>query len=456
MSIKVTLDKIVSLCKRRGFVWQNSEIYGGMANLYDFGPYGVLLENNIKKLWLNHIVRLRDDIFPIDGMVLMHPKAWEASGHVSSFTDPLVDCKKCKKRFRADQLDGWVLNKDNKTGKWEVEKQGDLTCPECEGEIIPEVKPFNLLMETYLGSIQDEKNKVYLKGESCQNIYLNYALVRDTMRAKLPFGIAQIGKAFRNEITAGKFIFRLKEFEQMDLEYYTKPEESDKWFKYWKGERFKWYTDVLRINKKNLKWHQHPEEERIFYAKDAWDIFYNYPQGFKEIEGIHHRSDYDCKVHSKASGKELDYFDQETKKRFYPYIIETSVGVSRIFMALICDAYREQKVGDRKRVYLRLDPKLAPIKAAIFPLQKDKKLVTKAKEIYSDLKQNIDDNFEYDKSGSIGKRYRRQDEIGTPFCITVDFESLDDNKVTIRDRDTLKQERVNIDEVEKWIKEKLK
>lgn len=449
----VSLDILASLCKRRGFVWQNSEIYGGMANLYDFGPYGMLLEKNIKDLWFTNMVLERESIYPIDGMILMHPSAWEASGHTAGFTDPLIDCSSCKRRFRADHLEGWSLKKDNESGEWKILKQGSLKCPECGGKLIPEVKPFNQLMETYLGTVEGDKMKVYLKGESCQNIYLNYNLVKDTMSAKLPFGIAQIGKAFRNEITAGKFVFRVKEFEQMDLEFYTEPKEALKWYKYWKKERMKWYIDALKLKKENLKWFQHPEEERIFYAKDAWDILYKYPQGFSELEGIHNRSDYDCKQHSKFSGKELDYLDLETKKRFYPYIIETSVGVSRIFMAVLTDAYNEEEVAGRKRVFLSFDPKVAPVKAAIFPLIKDKKLIDIARKIYKEMKAKW--VVEYEEQGSIGKRYRRQDEIGTPSCITVDFDSLKDKKVTIRDRDTLKQERVAIDEVSKWFSKSL-
>ncbi len=451
---KSNIEKIISLCKRRGFVWQNSEIYGGMANLYDFGPYGFLLEQNIKNIWFKHMVQLKENVYPIDGMIIMHPKAWEASGHVKSFTDPLVECYKCHRRFKADNLEGWKVIKDNKTGKFSVEKQGTLICPSCGGDLNPIVKPFNVLMETYIGSTEDDRIKVYLKGESCQNIYLNYLLVRDTMRAKLPFGIAQIGKAFRNEITAGKFIFRLKEFEQMDLEYYCDPKESNKIYEEIKEERFKWYTDVLSINKKNLKWWQHPEDERIFYAKDAWDIKYNYFGEYLELEGIHNRSDYDCQQHSKFSKQELDYFDEKTKKKFYPYIIETSVGVSRIFLALIIDGFNEEIVKGRKRTFLKFDPKLSPVKSAIFPLIKDKKLINLAKNIYYELKEDF--IVEYDQQGSIGRRYRRQDEIGTPYCITIDFETMKDKKVTIRDRDTLKQSRVEIANVKEWIKNKLK
>lgn len=453
-------DNIVSLCKRRGFIYPNSEIYGGLANLYDFGPYGALLEKNIKDLWIKHMVQLRDDMVLIDGMVLMHPKSWEASGHIASFTDPLVDCNDCKKRYRADKLEGWKLSKDNKTGKWIVLNQGSLKCPECGGELLPDVKPFNQLMETYLGVIQDSKSKAYLKGESCQNIYLNYPLVRDTTRVKIPFGIAQIGKAFRNEITPGQFIFRVKEFEQMDVEFFTHPKDADKWYKYWKEERWNWYTKILGINENNLQWYQHPEDERIFYAKDAWDIKYKYPHDWDELEGVHNRSDYDCKQHSKFSGKQLDYFNQETKERFYPFIIETSVGVSRILMAVISEAFTEEEAptaegkGSAKRTVLKFKPELAPIKAAVFPLVKDEEIKKIAKNIHKQIKQNW--FVEYDEQGSIGRRYRRQDEIGTPFCITVDFDSLKDKKATVRDRDTLKQERVEISNIEEFISNKIK
>ena len=451
----LTFDKIVSLCKRRGFVWQNSEIYGGMANLYDFGPYGTLLDKNIKDLWFKHTVLMQENIYPINGMILMHPKAWEASGHITGFSDPLIDCSSCHKRFRPDKLKDWSLKKDNKTGEWKVLKQGSLICPDCGGKLIPEIKPFNLLMSTELGTVEGKKSKVYLKGESCQNIYLNYKLLRDTMRAKIPFGIAQIGKAFRNEITLGKFLFRLKEFEQMDIEFYVNPNEADTWYEKWKNLRFDWYTKILGISENNLKWFQHPSEERIFYAKDAWDILYKFPHGFDELEGIHNRSDYDCKVHSKFSGENLDYLDEITGERFFPYIIETSVGVSRIFMMLFSEFYKEDEINNRKRVYLAFPPDVAPIKAAIFPLQKDSKIINMAKDIYNDIKIKSGIIVEYDEAGSIGKRYRRQDEIGTPYCITVDFESLNDKKVTVRDRDSLKQERIEVAKLAEYLAKKL-
>jgi len=449
------MEKIVSLCKRRGFVYPSSEIYGGFANVYDFGPLGSLLAKNIRDIWIKKMVQERDDVYLIDGSILMHPKAWEASGHTVAFTDPLIQCPACKKRFRADKLEGWQLKKDNQTGRWEVIKQGSLVCPDCKANLIPTVKEFNLLMTTEVGSIAGEKSKVYLKGESCQNIYLNFLPFRDTMTAKFPFGMAQIGKAFRNEITLGKFLFKVREFEQMDIEYFCAPEESDKLYEEWKQTRFNWYIKEMGLSKERLHWRQHSPEERIFYAKDAWDIEYKFFNDFEELEGVHNRSDYDLKQQGKFSGKTLDYFDPTSKKRFIPYIIECSGGLQRTFFAVLVESYREEMIKNEKRIFLKIKPPLAPYKAAVFPLVANKpKLTDKAKNIFNSLKSEF--MVAWDDIGNIGKRYRRQDEIGTPWCITVDYQTLEDNTVTIRDRDTMKQERFKIDEIIEYIKEKLK
>lgn len=448
------MEKIVSLCKRRGFVYPSSEIYGGFANIYDFGPLGSLLAKNIRDIWIKKMVQEKEDIYLIDGSILMHPKAWEASGHTSAFTDPLIQCPACKKRFRADELDGWRLKKDNQTGKWNVLKKGSLICPDCGANLIPEVKEFNLLMTTNVGSVEGEKTQVYLKGESCQNIYLDFLPIRDTMGAKIPFGVAQIGKAFRNEITLGKFLFKVREFEQMDIEYFCSPEEANKLYGEWKDTRFKWYVDTIGLSKDRLRWRQHSSDERIFYARDAWDIEYKFFEQFEELEGIHDRSDYDLKQQGKFSGKTLDYFDPVKGTRFIPNIIECSGGLQRTFLAILTESYQEEMVNNEKRVFLKIKPALSPYKAAVFPLVANKaNLVKKAKSVFDFLKPEF--MTMWDDIGNIGKRYRRQDEIGTPWCITIDYQTLEDDTVTIRDRDTMKQERVKVEEIKNWIREHL-
>jgi len=449
------MEKIVSLCKRRGFVYPSSEIYGGLAGIYDYGPLGVELSRNIKELWWHDMVRQRDDVYGLDGSILMHPKAWEASGHVVGFTDPLVDCKKCKKRTRPDKLEGWRLAKDNESGQWKILKIGSLKCPECGGEIIPKVRQFNVLMETSLGVLEGEKVKAYLKGESCQNIYLDYVNVVDSFSPKIPFGIAQIGKAFRNEMTHGKFLFKTREFEQFDVEYFVRPEETGRYYKKWKKIRWNWYVKRMGIKEKNLRWRQHSEDERIFYARDAWDIDYHYPWGWDELEGLHDRSDYDLIQHGKFSGETLGYVDEKTKKHFIPNIVECSGGVGRTLFATLLDAYHEEEDKKRIRVVLKLKPQLAPYKVAVFPLLANKpKLVKLAKKIYDDLKLQF--NTSWDDRGNIGKRYYSQDEIGTPWCVTVDFQTLEDKQVTVRDRDTAKQERIAIDKLVEYINNELK
>lgn len=448
------MSKIVSLCKRRGFVYPSSEIYGGLAGIYDYGPLGVELLRNIKALWWEDMVWGRDDVYGLDGSILMHPKSWEASGHVSGFTDPLVDCRDCKKRVRADKLSGWQLKKDNKTGEWKILKVGNLECPHCGGKLIPKVRKFNLLMETSLGVIEGEKMKVYLKGESCQNIYLDYTNVVNSFSPKIPFGIAQIGKAFRNEMTHGKFLFKTREFEQYDVEYFVRPKESSKYYEEWKKIRWDWYVKRVGLEERNLRWRQHAEDERIFYAQDAWDIEYKYPWGWDELEGIHDRSDYDLTQQGKFSDKKLDYYDEEKGERFTPYIVECSGGVGRTFFALLLDSYQEKKENGKIRVVLSISPELSPYKVAVFPLLANKeKLVKKARKVYDDLRKHF--VTAWDDRGNIGKRYFAQDEIGTPWCVTIDFDTLKDDTVTVRDRDTTGQVRVKIGKLKEYFAKKL-
>lgn len=429
----VDMDKLTSLCKRRGFIYQNSEIYGGLGSVWDYGPLGVELKNNVKQAWWKANVYKRDDIEGLDSSILMHPRTWVASGHVSSFEDLLVDCKKCKKRFREDLL---------KAKK----------CPECGGELT-ESRKFNLMFKTSIGSVEDKSTEIYLRPETAQGIFLNFSNVLVAARKKLPFGIAQMGKAFRNEITTGNFTFRSREFEQMEIEYFVRPKEADRWYKYWVDERFKWYTD-LGIKKENLKVRPHTKKELAHYAKACSDIEYKFPFGWSELEGIANRADFDLRQHSEFSGQELTYFDDETKERFFPFIIEPSGGVDRSVLAFLVDAYREEKVRGEKRVVLGLHKDLAPVKAAVLPLLRNRpEVVEMAKRIAEDLRGDI--KVVYDDTASIGRLYRRQDEIGTLYCVTVDVQSLDDKKVTVRRRDTMEQDRVDAENVKAFIKEKL-
>jgi len=448
------MDKIVSLCKRRGFVYQNSEIYGGIQGFYDYGPLGVEMKSNIKRLWWHWMTQEHENVVGIDGAIIAHPKVWEASGHVQNFTDPLVDCKKCKKRFRADHLIEEIAIEE--TGSTDEDFITKLTkvlkekkCPECGGELT-EPRRFNLLVETSLGVVEGEKKTAYLRGEACQNIYLNYQNVLDSMHLKIPFGICQIGKAFRNEITPKQFLFRQREFEQWDLQWFVNPKEMEKWYEYWKEERIKWYKSLVN-RQENLRFRQHEKSELAHYAKVAFDIEYNSPFGWKEWEGIHWRGDWDLSRHSQYSGKDFTYTDQETGEKFIPWIVETSGGVDRTFLFLMIDGYVEEK----DRVILKLKPKLAPYKIAVFPLLSNKpELVALAKKIYEDLK--VEFMTAWDDRGNIGKRYYSQDEIGTPWCVTVDFQSLEDRTVTVRDRDTTKQERVGIDKLLNYFQNLLK
>lgn len=437
----VKLNKIISLCKRRGFIFPSSEIYGGFGSCYDYGPLGVLLKNNIKKEWLKAMVQKRGDIVGLDASILMSPKVWEASGHLSAgFADPLVECKKCRKRFRQDELKG-------------------KSCLDCGGELGPE-KKFNLMMKTFVGPVEEEAAVTYLRAETCQGIYVNFKNVVEAMRLKLPFGIAQVGKAFRNEITPGGFTFRMREFEQMEMQWFCQEKEASKWFDYWQKTRLDWYLD-LGINKDNLKFHKHAKDELAHYAKAAVDIEYDFDGEWKEMSGIHNRGDWDLSNHAKYSKQDLSYFDEAEKKKIIPHIIETSDGADRAALVFLLDAYTEIKGGRTKttesikeeEVVLRLDKRLAPIKAAILPLAKKPELQKLSREIIDNLNKDL--MVQYDETGSIGKRYRRQDEIGTPYCVTVDFESLEDKKVTVRDRDTMEQERIGIDELDNYLKDKL-
>src|SRR5256884_600949 len=432
------MEKIVSLCKRRGFIFQSSEIYGGLNGLWDYGPLGVELKRNLKNYWWRIMVHERDDIVGMDGSILMNRSVWKASGHEDTFSDPMVDCRVCKARLRADQM---------------IEKKGEKQCPICGGKDLTESRAFNLMFKTYVGATEDESSITYLRPETAQAIFVQFKNVLDVSRKKLPFGIAQIGKAFRNEINPRNFTFRHREVEQMELEYFCRAEEGMKLLEYWKDERLKFYENIgIPGNKLHVL--TVPDEERAFYSKGTYDIEYDFPFGRQELEGVAYRTDYDLSQHQKASGKSLEYFDEETKQKFIPHVVEPSAGVDRTVLALICEAYSEDEAPDDKgkmetRTVLRFHPRMAPIKCAVFPLLKNKEpLVAKAKEIVDLLRPHM---FAfYDESGAIGRRYRRQDEIGTPFGITVDFETLGEkdsalrDTVTLRERDSMKQERVAI------------
>lgn len=437
------MDKITALCKRRGFVYPGSEIYGGLNGTWDLGPLGVLLANNIKNEWLKSMLA-RENVVLLDSSVLHSAKVWEASGHIASFTDPLIECKICHQRFRAGS-EGLV----GAAERLQVHAHEKM---HKEKDIWTQVKPFNLMFKTYVGSIGNEKNKTYLRPETAQGIFINFKNVLDSTRINIPFGIAQIGKGFRNEITTGNFLFRVREFEMMELEFFIKPDDSVKWYEYWKKERLNWYL-ALGIKKENIKLTDLAKKDLAHYSKGTSEIWYNWPfMGFDELEGIANRGDYDLSQHSKYSGKDLSYFDEATKEKYLPYVIEPSVGVGRAMLAFLIDAYHE----DEKRVILKLHPKLAPIKAAVFPLLANKEnLVNLAKDIYKELKVKIDGMVTFDGRGNIGKRYFAQDEIGTPFCITVDFKTLENDTVTVRDRDTTKQERIKIENLQPYLEKKL-
>ncbi len=429
-----TIEKIVSLCKRRGFIFQSSDIYGGFSAIYDYGPLGIELKNNISQLWWKEMTQSHENIVGLDSGILMHPKIWEASGHVGAFNDPLVDCKQCKARYRADEF-----TEDSPALNW-----ADTQCPKCgtTGNLT-EPRQFNLMFKTHIGPVEETGTEAFLRPETAQGIYVNYLLVQGAMRMKVPFGIAQIGKAFRNEIIARNFIFRTREFEQMEMQYFVKPGTDDKFMQEWKEKRFQFYLDVLGITDSKLRFHEHGEDELAHYAKEAWDIEYEFPFGWSEIEGVHNRTDFDLARHEEFSGKNLSYFDQPNNERFLPYIIETSAGLNRMLLTVLTDAYWEDE--ENKRVVMKLHPRLAPVKAVVCPLIKKDGLPEKAREIMDMLKPHF--KVIYDQQGSIGKRYYRQDEAGTPFGITVDHQSKEDNTITLRHRDTQQQDRVSADQL---------
>lgn len=454
----VTMEKLVNLSKQYGFIFQGSEIYGGLANTWDYGPLGAELKNNIKKVWWEKFIKENINIYGLDSAILMNPNVWVASGHVSSFSDPLIDCKKCKSRHRADKLIEEYTNGKETGDGWSNEKleefikDNNIKCPKCGDNDFTKIRQFNLLFETSMGVTEDGKNTVYLRGETAQGIFVNYSNVQRSMRAKLPFGIGQIGKAFRNEITPGNFIFRQREFEQMELEFFFKPEEEVKWFDYWR----KYCMDFLKsigIKEENLRYRDHKKEELVFYSNATTDIEYNYPQGWGELWGIADRTDYDLKTHINHSNADLTYLDPETNQRYIPYVIEPSVGVDRLFLALLTDAYREEELENGTREVLSFSPVLAPYKATILPLMK-KNHHDKAMEIYNELSKKY--NIAYDESGNIGKRYRRSDIVGTPYAITIDDNTLENDTVTIRDRDTMQQTTIKISEIDKFLEEKVR
>ena len=430
---KVSMEKIVSLCKRRGFVFQSSEIYGGLASCWDYGPLGVELKRNIKEYWWKKIVQERDDMVGIETSILMHPQVWEASGHIKGFSDPLVECKSCRHRFRSTDID---LS----------------ACPDCGGQLT-EPRMFNLMFKTFMGPVEDDANTIYLRPETAQGQFVNFLNVQATTRKKLPFGIAQVGKSFRNEITTGNFIFRTREFEQMEIEYFVKPGTDMEWFDYWVNERFNYYMG-MGIKRENLRLRQHDAEELAHYAKGCFDIEYKFPIGWSEIEGVANRGDFDLTQHSRHSGKTLDYFDEDKDEHYIPYVIEPSSGVDRALLAVLVDAYEEEPADKEIRTVLHIKPELAPVKVAVLPLSRNEKLVPTSREVWAMLRPHF--MTQYDDAQSIGRRYRRQDEIGTPYCVTVDFQSLDDNQVTIRDRDSMKQVRVPVLELVDTLKAKFK
>ncbi|WP_329044387.1 glycine--tRNA ligase [Amycolatopsis sp. NBC_01488] len=451
-----TIDTVVSLCKRRGFVFASGEIYGGTRSAWDYGPLGVELKDNIKRQWWKTVVQGRDDVVGLDSSVILPRQVWVASGHVNVFTDPLIECLSCHKRFRADQL---AEEYAGRTGKETSEDDlSDVPCPNCgtRGKYT-EPRDFNMMLKTYLGPVETEEGLHYLRPETAQGIFVNYLNVQTTARKKPPFGIGQIGKSFRNEITPGNFIFRTREFEQMEMEFFVEPGEDESWHQYWIDERTKWYTD-LGIKADNLRHFEHPKEKLSHYAKRTVDIEYRFAfnagQEWGELEGIANRTDFDLTTHSNHSGVDLSYFDPTSKQRFRPFVIEPAAGVGRSMMAFLIDAYHEDEVptakgGTEKRVVLKLDPRLAPFKAAVLPLSRNADLTPKAKAVADLLRKHW--NIDFDDAGSIGKRYRRQEEIGTPYCVTVDFDSLEDDAVTVRDRDTMAQERVAIDKIESYL-----
>ena len=457
---KFTMDKIVALCKNRGYVYPGSEIYGGLANTWDYGPLGVELKNNVKKAWMKKFVQENKNNVGLDSAILMNPKTWEASGHLSSFSDPLIDCKECKTRHRADKLiEEWMHehNCDEVVDGWSDEKmieymkENHIACPNCGKENFTDIRKFNLMFKTFQGVTEDSTATIYLRPETAQGIFVNFKNVLRTTRKKLPMGIAQIGKSFRNEIKPGNFTFRTREFEQMELEFFCKPGTDLEWWKYWK-EYCKQFLLDLGMKEENIRLRDHSPEELVFYSKATTDIEFAFPFGWGELWGIADRTDYDLSQHMKFSNEDMTYLDPETNEKYVPYCIEPSVGCDRVTLAFLCNSYDEEEVGDEDvRTVLHLHPALAPYKVAVLPLSK--KLSEKANEVYDMLSKKF--MCDYDEAGSIGKRYRREDEIGTPYCVTIDFDTLEDNQVTIRDRDTMEQVRISIDELENWISKKI-
>ncbi len=465
-SQQLNLDSIASFCKRNAFVFPSSEIYGGFAAVYDYGHYGYLMVNNIKNAWMKSMIQEREDVVALDSGIFMHPMTWKASGHVDGFNDPQIDCKTCKARYRADHiLEEFGISADKQPLEFinfelnRLKSEGKLRCPNCGGKDFTEAKVFSLMVKTNLGSPTDtlsEENVIYMRPETCGGIYLEYKNVLTSQSMKLPFGIAQIGKAFRNEIVARQFIFRTREFEQMEMQYFHNPKDTKELYENWKQVRWNWYKEY-GISEDRLHWYKH--EKLAHYASDAYDIEYKFKcmkDGFKEVEGIHARGDWDLSQHAKFSGTKLDYFDQVSGERFVPHIMETSTGVARQFLMFLDNAYTEEILENGEtRVVLKLDKRLAPVKVAVLPLMKKEELTSKSREVYKKCKEILYDTYqgivEYDESGSIGKRYRRQDEIGTPVCITIDYDTLKDGTVTVRDRDSMKQERVSIENIQNYL-----
>jgi glycyl-tRNA synthetase len=441
MAEQTLMEKLVSLAKRRGFVFQSSEVYGGLGSVWDYGPLGVELKRNVKDRWWRAMVHARDDIEGLDAAILMHPRVWEASGHVSGFTDPLVDCRTCKSRFRADKI-------------------ADARCPQKPSKVpgehgscdLTEPRLFNLMFKTFMGPVEEQASVVYLRPETAQGIYVNYQNVLNASRQKVPFGIAQIGKAFRNEITPGNFIFRTREFEQMEMQFFVKPGTDETWFEEWREHRMQWHH-ALGLDPARLRWHEHGPGELAHYAKAAYDIEYEFPFGWQEIEGVHNRTDFDLGRHQEYSGKKLEYFDAATNERYLPYVVETSAGADRVTLTVMADAYREESVEGETRVVMGFHPGIAPLKAAVLPLTKKDGLPEVADALYHDLRRKMP-TF-YDDSGAIGRRYRRQDEVGTPWCITIDHDTLTERTVTIRERDAMTQVRVALDQVPAWLADRL-
>lgn len=441
MSKEVTLETLTSLAKRRGFVFQASEIYGGLAGFWDLGPYGVELANNLKKLWWQKFVYEQPNIYGIDGAIIQSTKLWKASGHIDGFNDPLVEDLKTKKRYRADHLAGVDTNDIAKLNELLKDKKSP------DGNPLGEVRTFNMMFKTFVGALEDEESTAYLRPETAGAIFTNFENVRETTRSKVPFGVAQIGKGFRNEISPREFLFRVREFDMMEMEYFTKPDMAESDFAKWKEFCWKFLLDA-GLTEDKMVWYQHGEDERAHYAADSWDIQYKFFSGSpRELWGIANRTDFDLKAHTAASGKDLSYFDPETNQRYTPYVIEPAIGLGRLFTAVLDSAYTEEQVGDETRVVLKFKPEIAPVKVAVLPLSKKPELSDLSNKVYTQLVRSTGYNIEYDETQSIGKRYRRQDEIGTPYCVTIDFESLEDGCVTVRERDSMQQTRVKIDEL---------